>query len=149
MLSRTPIVARRFVPALLLVCMLVACGAPAASAPTAAPVPTAATTSSTTASVDLSGIKTYLVGKTGELKAASADLKAISDRYYDMAKAANFDYAALAKDKHDDLVTNISDARAIWKKASPLYEQMEEIVAGTPSLTGQLHLNSNTSLLSF
>lgn len=135
MLSRTPTVARRFVPALLLVCMLVACGAPAASAPTAAPVPTAATTtSSTTAAVDLSGIKTYLVGKTGELKAASADLKAISDRYYDMAKAANFDYAVLAKDKHDDLVTNISDARAIWKKASPLYEQMEGIVAGTPSL---------------
>src|SRR5215213_2050400 len=134
MLSYTPSVARRFVPALLLACALAACGAPAASAPTAAPVPTAATTSSSAASVDLSGIKIYLVGKTGELKAASADLKAISDRYYDMAKAANFDYAALATDKHDDLVTNISDARALWKKASPLYEQMEGIVAGTPSL---------------
>jgi hypothetical protein len=132
--SRTPIVARRFVPTLLLllVCMLAACGAPAASAPTAAPAPTAP--AAPAASADLSGIKTYLVGKAGELKAASADLKAISDRYYDMAKAANFDYAALAKDKQADLVTSINDAREVWKKASPLYEQMEGIVAGTPSL---------------
>jgi Imelysin len=124
--SRTPSVARRFVPTLLLACMLAACGAPAASAPTAAPAPAA--------SDDLSGIKTYLVGKAGELKAASRDLKAISDRYYDMARAANFDYAAVAKDKRADLVTSINDARDVWKKASPLYEQMEGIVAGTPSL---------------
>jgi len=130
----TPFVSRRFVPALLLACTLVACGAPAASTLTAAPAPTTAPAASNTASVDLSGIKTYLVGKTGELKAASADLKTISDRYYDMVKAANFDYAGLAKDKRDDLVTSINDARAVWKKASPLYEQMEGIVAGTPSL---------------
>src|SRR3954452_238817 len=139
--SHAPNVARRFVPALLLACILAACGAPAASAPTGAPVPapalpvpTAASATTPTTPVDLGGIKTYLVGKAGELKAASAGLKAISDRYYDMAKAANFDYAALAMDKHDDLITNIGDARAVWKKASPLYEQMEGIVAGTPSL---------------
>jgi hypothetical protein len=132
--SHAPIVARRFVPALLLTLTIAACGAPSAPAPTVAPAPTAAPSASNAASVDLSGIKTYLVGKTGELKAASADLKAISDRYYDMAKAANFDYAALAKDKHDDLVTTVNDARAVWKKASPLYEQMEGIVAGTPRL---------------
>jgi hypothetical protein len=134
----TPIVARRFVAALALALTLAACGAPtAAPAPTNAPAPTAATPAQAgapAAAVDLSGIKTYLVGKTGELKAASADLKAISDHYYDMAKAANFDYATLAKDKRDDLVTSINDARAVWKKASPLYEQMEGIVAGTPSL---------------
>ena len=132
--SRTPSVARRFAPALLLACTLAACGAPVASAPTAALAPTTAASASNAGSVDLSGIKTYLVGKAGELKAASADLKAISDRYYDLAKAANFDYAALAKASHDDLVTSISAAREVWKKASPLYEQMEGIVAGTPSL---------------
>jgi hypothetical protein len=137
--SLTPAIARRFILSLVLGCTLAACGAPAASAPTAAPAPTnvpvpTVAPAPTAASVDLSGIKTYLVGKAGELKAASADLKAISDRYYDLAKAADFDYAALAKDKHDDLVTNISNAREVWKKASPLYEQMEGIVAGTPSL---------------
>jgi imelysin len=126
--SHTPIVARRFVPALLLAFTLAACGAPTAPAPTATP------SASNAASVDLSGIKTYLVGKTGELKAASVELKAISDRYYDIAKAANFDYATLAKAQQAELAKTIGDARAAWKKASPLYEQMEGIVAGTPSL---------------
>jgi hypothetical protein len=128
--SRPATVAHRFGAALVLALTLAACGAPAASAPTAIPAPPAAPA----ASADLSGIKTYLVGKAGELAAASADLQAISDGYYDMAKAANFDYAALAKGKHDDLVTRITNARAVWKQASPLYEQMEGIVAGTPSL---------------
>ena len=91
--SRTPIVARRFVPALLLALHARGLWRAAASAPTAAPVPTRSLPlPPAPLRVDLSGIKTYLVGKAGELKAASADkLKAISDRYYDMAKAANFD----------------------------------------------------------
>jgi hypothetical protein len=126
--SCTPITARPFVPTLLLALTLASCSTPAASTPTATPA------ASNAASVDLSGIKSYLVGKAGELKVASAALKTISDHYYDTAKAAKFDYAALAKGKHDDLVTNISDAREVWKQASPLYEQMEGIVAGTPSL---------------
>jgi hypothetical protein len=132
MLTHTSTAMRRFATALLLGLTLAACGAPAATAPTAAPAPTAAAPNA--ASADLSGIKTYLVGKAGELKAASVDLKAISDGYYDMAKAANFDYAALAQSKPDELATSINAARAGWKKASPLYEQMEGIVAGTPSL---------------
>jgi hypothetical protein len=135
---RTTIVARRFVPALVLALALAACGAPAASAPTAAPAPTALppapTAAPAAASVDLSGIKMYLVGKTGELKAATGELKTISDRYYDMAKTANFDYAGLTKTRSAELAQMIGDARAAWKKASPLYEQMEGIVAGTPSL---------------
>jgi len=88
MRSLPPIRARRFV--LTLALALAAFGAPtAAPAPTFAPVPAAGIPTQAgapAAAVDLSGIKTYLVGKTGELKAASADLKAISDRYYDMAK---------------------------------------------------------------
>jgi hypothetical protein len=135
---RTSIAARGFVPTLLLTLALVACGAPAATAPTAAPAPTALPPASTAApaasSVDLSGIKTYLVGKSGELKAATAELKIISDRYYDMAKTASYDYAGLAKARPAELARIIGDARAAWKKASPLYEQMEGIVAGTPSL---------------
>jgi len=135
MLLHRPTVAHRFVAALLLALALAACGAPAASpAPTVAPAPSTAPAAANAASIDLSGIKTYLVGKTGELKAATAELKVISDRYYDLAKAANFDYAALAKQQPAELATTIGDARAAWKKASPLYEQMEGIVAGTPSL---------------
>ena len=99
-----------------------------------APTPAATSAPTTTGSVNLSGIKTYLIGKSGELKAASAALKVTTDLYYDLAKANNFDYAALFKANKDQAVKLVGDARAKWTAASPLYEQMEGIVAGTPSL---------------
>jgi hypothetical protein len=83
---------------------------------------------------DLDGIKTYLLGKTSALKEATAQLKQISDQYYDMAKAANFDYAQLWQDKPAEVIKVIEAARAAWMVASPLYEEMEGIVAGTPAL---------------
>jgi hypothetical protein len=83
---------------------------------------------------DLSSIKVYLVSKAGELRAATATLKATSNRYYDLAKAVNFDYGALWKNQKSDLIASVQDARAAWVVASPLYEQMEGIVAATPSL---------------
>jgi hypothetical protein len=85
-----------------------------------------------TAKADLSGIKNYLTGKTGELKAAITDLKSQSDAYYEAAKSTNFDYAALASQA--ETASRIQGLRAAWIKSSPLYEQMEGIVAGTPSL---------------
>ncbi len=119
--------------------------APAATAaPTAAPAaataaptdaPAAATAAPTAAAqADLSGIKTYLTQKTGELQQATALLKAASDRYYGLAQAANFDYAALWRDQGPAAKAAIEEARAAWMKASPGYEQMEGIVAGTPAL---------------
>jgi len=110
--------------------LMAACSAPApAPAPTVVPAQPAAS-----ADVDLSGIKSYLVGKSGELKAATAALKATSDQYYESAKASNFDYAALFAANKDQMVKLVQGARAHWTTASPLYEQMEGIVAGTPSL---------------
>jgi hypothetical protein len=109
---------------------LAACGGRSAvPAPTAQPaaVPT-------TSKADLSSIKVYLVGKAAELKAATTKLKATSDQYYDLAKTANFDYGALWKNQKSGLSTSVQEARAAWVVASPLYEQMEGIVAGTPSL---------------
>jgi hypothetical protein len=143
-------------PALLLLSvMLAACGSTAATpnapqsttSPTAAVQPTAVAATepapttaaaepaaTTAARADLSGIKTYLGGKTTELKAATGELKAVSDRYYELAKAANFDYAALSTSQQAEIVKLLNDGREAWKKASPLYEQVEGIVAGTPSL---------------
>ncbi|MBI1878136.1 MAG: EfeM/EfeO family lipoprotein [Chloroflexi bacterium] len=83
---------------------------------------------------DLSGIKTYLLDKAGALKQATAQLKEVSDQYYELAKGANFDYAKLWQDKPAEVTKVIEDARTAWMAASPLYEQMEGIVAGTPSL---------------
>jgi hypothetical protein len=102
-----------------------------ACAPAATPTPVAETHES---HADLSGIKTYLLGKAAELKASSADLKSASDAYYELAKASNFDYAALWADHSTEVSKALLDAKAAWIASSPAYEQMEGIVAGTPSL---------------
>jgi hypothetical protein len=114
-----------FIASLVLILLVSAC------APAATPV---ATAEAHETHADLSGIKTYLLGKTSELKSNSAELKSASDAYYDLAKAANFDYAALWADQSAEVSKTLIDAKAAWIKASPSYEQMEGIVAGTPSL---------------
>jgi hypothetical protein len=98
-------------------------------APTNAPTPT-----QPPSSADLSGIKAYLLGKAAELKTNAAGLQAASDRYYNLAQAADFDYAALATNL-TETAQALSDAKSAWLVASPLYEQMEGIVAGVPSLS--------------
>jgi len=85
--------------------------------------------------VDLSGIKSYLLDKTSVLKAATSQVKSHADAYYELAKAANFDYATLWSSQSATVTTMISDTRSAWMVASPLYEQMEGIVGGTPSLS--------------
>lgn len=116
---------RGLVIALSILWALTACGqAPSASSPS--PTPSTAT--------DLSGIKEYLLGQTRALTAAAAELQASSDRYYALAKDANFDYEALWTNRRQDAIAAIEAARAAWMKASPIYEKMEGIVAGTSSL---------------
>jgi hypothetical protein len=112
--------------------LLAACAAPAPSAP--APTNALAGVAPAVSSIDLSGIKSYLLDKSGQLKAATAALKATADQSYDLAKASNFDYAAMFAANKEQTVKLVEDARAQWTTASPLYEQMEGIVAGTPSL---------------
>src|SRR5689334_1609877 len=76
---------------------------------------------------DLSGIKTYLLEKATALTEAVDLLKTDADALYDLAKAANFDYAALWKDKAADVTKIMEAAKEHWLLASPLYEQMEGI----------------------
>jgi Imelysin len=123
---------------LLLICigLLAACGqaTPAAdptTAPTSAPV---AAPTATAAKLDLGGLKVYLVQKTTALTASTAKFRQDSDRYYELAKAANFDYTALWENQRAAVTQAIERARGDWIIASPTYEQMEGIVAGTPSL---------------
>lgn len=113
--------------------VLAACAQPATSnAPTSAPRATLAPPAA--AQIDLSGIKTYLTGKTSALKTATAALQTLSDHYYQLAHDTHFDYNLLLTHHKPAIITTIADARAAWTTASPLYEQMEGIVAGTPSL---------------
>lgn len=127
---------RRLAPTLLLL-TLAACGAPAASTPSAQPSAAsspAADATATGAEANLGGIKTYLVDSTGTLKTHTAALKAASDSYYQLAEAANFDYAALWSSKQPDVTKTLEQAKAAWIAASPSYEQIEGIVAGVPTL---------------
>jgi hypothetical protein len=99
-----------------------------------APAATATPAAEQSSATDLSGIKTYLLDKSSQLTASSEALKTASDQYYALAESAGFDYAALWKSNPGEVSAALNDARSAWMAASPLYEQMEGIVAGTPSL---------------
>jgi Imelysin len=114
--------------------LLAACGQAAPSAPAAAPTSVPAAPAAGAAKLDLSGLKAYLVQKTTALIASTAKLRQDSDQYYNLAKAANFDYTALWKNQRAATTQAIERTRGDWIIASPTYEQMEGIVAGTPSL---------------
>ena len=140
--SCTPITARRLVPTLLLALTLAACSTPAASTPTAAPAPTAAseptaaaapTTAATSASLD--SVKSYLQENANTLLKAGADkLKANADAYYDLVKAANFDYKQAWGDG-STIRPLFADMREQFNTAHTGYENIEGIVAGVPSLS--------------
>lgn len=102
-----------------------------ACAPATAKTSVVETRASTT---DLGGIKTYLLGKSSELTASTQALKDAADKYYQLAKAFDFDYAALWESNSSEVGEVLTSAKNAWMTASPLYEQMEGIVAGTPSL---------------
>lgn len=119
--------ARQLLATLAAVLVLAGCGgAPVAPAPT--PAPAAAAPS------DLDGIKDYLAGQTAALVAEAGALQAAAGRYYELASAAGFDYGALWAGQQEAARREIEAARAAWLAASPAYEKMEGIVAGTPAL---------------
>jgi hypothetical protein len=142
MLQMSPF-SRWIAPFALAGALLAGCGAPAAQAPaagtaasnTSAPATTAASSNSgAERQADLSGVKTYLLDKSTALQASTAKLKSASDGFYNLAKDAKFDYAALMHNQKAEVAQTLEQAKAAWVAASPLYESMEGIVAGTPSL---------------
>lgn len=101
-------------------------------------------TAAQTPQADLDGIKTYLLEKSTDLAEGAADLAATIDSYYGLAQAAGFDYEALASDETASEL--LLTAKAQWIVISPLYEQMEGIVAGVPSLSEyDLNLDAGVS----
>lgn len=83
---------------------------------------------------DLNGIHQYLLDRTLALKQSTSALKQETDRYYALAAAVEFDYPRLWQEQQPAVIETINAAREAWKAASPLYEQMEAVVAGTPAL---------------
>jgi hypothetical protein len=80
----------------------------------------------------LRGVKQYLLRHTTELRTFTADFQAAANRYYAAADTSRFDYAKLARKPaaRRDLLR----LKTIWIRGNPVYERVEGIVAGTPSL---------------
>lgn len=84
---------------------------------------------------DLDGVKTYLLGNATLLAEGAQKLADDAGAYYDLAKAADFDYEAMWKDHEADAVALIQGMKDQWVAISPTYEQIEGIVAGVPLLS--------------
>jgi hypothetical protein len=84
---------------------------------------------------DLTGLKSYMVDHAALMKAGTAELTELAQRYYDLAEAAEFDYAALWEAEGEAVAALLTDARRIWTdEAHGNYELNEGMVAGIPSL---------------
>lgn len=83
---------------------------------------------------DLAAVKTYAIGNAENMKAGSAELLAIAQRYYDLASENDFDYAAALSANAEEIPGLVAAAQGAWLKTSEAYELDEGIVAGVPSL---------------
>jgi hypothetical protein len=99
----------------------------ASLAVTAAPAAPAARTPAR-----LGPVKAYLVSHTTGLTSFTRDLQAIANRSYARAARDGLRPARLARDAQ--VRRDLLRAKAIWVRGNPLYERVEGIVAGTPSL---------------
>lgn len=86
------------------------------------------------ANIDLTPIKTYAQEQSALMKENTEMLRAIAERYYQLAEAAEFDYAALWANNQAELSGMLPVAQTAWLTASNAYEAQEGIIAGVPTL---------------
>jgi Imelysin len=121
---------RRFFSLLVVGCLaLVGCGGDDTSNET-----TPKATPAAAASVDLAPIKDYLLEHTDRLVTSVELLNRDAQEYYNLAEAADFDYAKLLKDHRAEVQTALKELQGAHIQANPAYEEMEGVVAGVPSL---------------
>ncbi|WP_407541187.1 imelysin family protein [Deinococcus radiomollis] len=105
----------------------------------------ATTEAQAAAPADLSSVKTYLTGRLSVQAVGTAQLVKGADAYYALAMAAGFDYRKLSASKAA-VQAALREARGGWTKASPVYEEVEGIVAGVQSLSAfDVILDAGTS----
>jgi hypothetical protein len=109
--------------ALAAVVAVAAAASSAAAAPSASPPGT-----------NLAPVKTYLLGHTARLTGFTRDFRTVANRYYAAAKAVGFDYDALWQARRTSVAADLRRAKSLWIAGNPYYEQVEGVVAGTPSL---------------
>src|SRR3954463_13244218 len=86
-------------------------------------------TPSAAAGVDLAPIKDYLLEHTDRLVTSTELLQRDAQEYYNLAEAADFDYAKLLQDKREAVATAIKKLQGAHIQANPAYEEMEGVVA--------------------
>ena len=87
------------------------------------------------ADAQLGGVKDYLLEHTQGLTTFTEDFDADAERYYKLAEAADFDYARLWRAQGDEVGPLVKRLKTSWIDGNPVYERVEGIVAGTPSLS--------------
>lgn len=100
----------------------------AAGTSTAAP-------STPTQQVKLAPTKTYLLGHTRKLRTFTTAFRAQANRYFALAKASDFDHGAMWRAERPAVTSVLRRSKSLWIQGNPYYEQVEGVVAGTPSLS--------------
>jgi hypothetical protein len=92
------------------------------------------TTEASSDSGQLAAVKDYLTDHSAQLTEQADRMEEIGDEYYDLAESVDFDYAQLLKQKCGEVEALLGEAKQVFVKANPAYEEMEGIVAGVPRL---------------
>jgi hypothetical protein len=100
----------------------------------AASVPSAAA-AATPSGANLAPTKRYLLQHTAQLVDFTRDFQAASSRYYTLARRAQFDHNKLWTTNRAEVRAVLRRLKDVWIEGNPLYERVEGIVAGTPSLS--------------
>ncbi len=123
---------RRTLGVALALMLAVGCGGEAETQ-TAGDTP-AQTSKSVPARVEFSGVKRYLEEHTEQLVSFADEMEQLAARYHDLAKAEKFDLERLRARRATEVRPLLEQMKALWIEGNPYYEQVEGIVAGTPSL---------------
>ena len=99
------------------------------------PEPEAQPAAPTAGEADLAPIKNYLLGYTGRLTGFTDEFRQQADRYYALAEKAGFDDEKLWAADAAKVGPLLDSLKQTWIEGNPLYERVEGIVAGTPSLS--------------
>ena len=85
--------------------------------------------------MNLAPTKTYLLTHTSTLRGFTTRFRGQANRYFALAKASGFDYAAMWRTRRSDVARILTRSKALWIEGNPYYERVEGVVAGTPSLS--------------
>lgn len=91
----------------------------------------------TTAAADVTGVdatKAYLIEHGADMLTHVTTIQTDAQSYFELLKAANFDYEKAWADNAEELTQLVTDARDEFILAHNDYERIEGIVAGVPTL---------------